>query len=89
MAEVERHLGRSHFAWIGGAGPDAPFYYRIHSPVVLVEFDHLAGVAFANDQPTRRHIHTMVRTPNGNDYARDLLRLHRERSHARPRTGQR
>ena len=79
MAEVERHLDRTHFAWIGGAGGEAVFYYRIHSPVILVEFDHLAGVAFDNDQPTRRHIHTVVRTPNGNDYGRDLLRQHRER----------
>ncbi len=81
MAEVERHLDRTYFAWMGGSGPDAAFYYRIHSPVVLIKFDHLAGVAFDNDQPTRRHIHTVVRTPNGNDYGRDLLRLHRERSH--------
>jgi len=80
MAEVERHLDRTYFAWIGGVGPDAVFYYRIHSPVILIEFDHLAGVAFDNDQPTRRHIHTVVRTPNGNDYGQDLLRLHRERS---------
>ena len=81
MAEVQRHLDRTYFAWIGNADPEAAFYYRIHSPVILVEFDHLAGIAFDNDQPTRRHIHTVVRTPNGNDYGRDLLRQHRERSH--------
>jgi len=81
MAEVEKHLERTYFAWMGGPAADAAFYYRIHSPVILIEFDHLAGVAFDNDQPTRRHIHTVVRTPNGNDYGQDLLRLHRERSH--------
>ncbi|MDH3445105.1 MAG: DUF3500 domain-containing protein, partial [Deltaproteobacteria bacterium] len=26
--------------------------------------------------PTRRHIHTVERTPNGNDYGKDLLRQH-------------
>jgi hypothetical protein len=25
---------------------------------------------------TRHHIHTTVRTPNGNDYGKDLLRQH-------------
>ena len=41
-----------------------------------VEFDHQSGVVFDNDYPTRRHIHTVVRTPNGNDYGKDLLRQH-------------
>lgn len=81
MAEVRRHLDRTYFAWIGGVGEDAVFYYRVHSPVILIEFDHLAGIAFTNTYPTRRHIHTVVRTPNGNDYGKDLLRLHREQAH--------
>ena len=29
-----------------------------------------------NDEPSRNHIHTVVRTPNGNDYGKDLLRQH-------------
>lgn len=81
MAEVRRHLERTYFAWIRGTGPDAVFYYRVHSPVILIEFDHLPGIAFTNNHPTRRHIHTVVRTPNGNDYGRDLLRQHREQAH--------
>jgi hypothetical protein len=28
--------------------------------------------------PTRDHLHTVVRTPNGNDYGQDLLRQHLE-----------
>ncbi|NRP74564.1 hypothetical protein ILFOPFJJ_05486 [Ensifer psoraleae] len=28
--------------------------------------------------PTRGHIHTVVRTPNGNDYGKDLLRQHHD-----------
>ncbi|MGH7123222.1 MAG: DUF3500 domain-containing protein [Stellaceae bacterium] len=86
LEEVRRHLADTWFAWIG-AWDDAvsPFYYRIHSPVVLIEFDHQAPVVFEGDQRTRDHIHTLVRTPNGNDYGADLLRQHHERyDHARP-----
>jgi hypothetical protein len=88
MAEVQRHLGETYFAWMGGYDDESVFYYRIHSPVLLVEFDHLPGIALANDEPSRHHIHTVVRTPNGNDYGKDLLRQHRERfDHAHPAAG--
>jgi Protein of unknown function (DUF3500) len=79
MDEVRRHLDETRFAWIGGTGPDSVFYYRIHSPVVLIEFDHQTPVALRHlerGKPTREHIHTVVRTPNGNDYGKDLLRQH-------------
>jgi len=88
MAEVKRHLQESWFAWIGGMEADSVFYYRIHSPVVLIEFDHqkpanLAQFAKDRNQVTRQHIHCVVRTPNGNDYGKDLLREHyRKHSHA-------
>jgi hypothetical protein len=36
-------------------------------------------VALDNVVPTRYHVHTVVRTPNGGDYGADLLRLHHER----------
>jgi hypothetical protein len=70
--------------WFGGLEEDSLFYYRIHSPVVMIEFDHLAGIALDNDEPARTHIHTVVRTPNGNDYGRDLLRQHYAAFHAYP-----
>ncbi len=77
MAEVQRHLDRTHFAWVGGTDPNGVFYYRIHSPVVLIEFDHQTRVAPIRTQlPAREHIHTVIRTPNGNDYGKDLLRQH-------------
>ena len=76
MREIESQLQRTHFGWIGACNSDAVFYYRIHSPVVLIEFDHQRGVALEADVPTRNHIHTIVRTPNGNDYGKDLLRQH-------------
>jgi hypothetical protein len=79
LDEVKRHVAETHFAWMGGADEDSVFYYRIHSPVILIEFDHQRGIAFDNDAPSRHHIHTVVRTPNGNDYGRDLLRQHHAR----------
>ncbi len=81
MDEVKRHLDNTWFAWIGGTEADSVFYYRIYSPVILIEFDHqrpanLARFSADPKQPTRQHIHVVVRTPNGNDYGKDLLRMH-------------
>jgi hypothetical protein len=84
MAEVKEHLDQTHVAWFGGTADDSTFYYRIHSPVLLIEFDHLRGIALDNDLPARTHIHTVVRTPNGNDYGKDLLRQHYARAHSHP-----
>jgi hypothetical protein len=77
MEEVRAHLSGTYFGWIGEHGPDSVFYYRIHSPVILIEFDHQTPVALKGPrEPGRQHIHAVVRTPNGNDYGKDLLRLH-------------
>lgn len=81
MDEVTRHMDNTYFAWIGGAANDSTFYYRVHSPVILIEFDHqlpanLARFAADPHKPTQQHIHCVVRTPNGNDYGKDLLRQH-------------
>jgi len=79
MDEVRQHLDKTRFAWIGGTRSNSVFYYRIHSPVILIEFDHQTPIALRyleRGQPTREHIHTVVRTPNGNDYGKDLLRQH-------------
>ena len=85
MAEVEAHLDETRFAWVGGTGDDSVFYYRIHSPVILIEFDHQRPVGIRHlvegRAPIRQHIHAVVRTPNGNDYGKDLLRQHYERDH--------
>ena len=85
MDEVRAHLDQTHFAWIGGSDPDAVFYYRIHSPVILIEFDHQrpANTRHLRENPQlpiKDHIHVVVRTPNGNDYGKDLLRQHYERA---------
>lgn len=83
MEEVKDHLDQTYFAWVGGVGREAVFYYRIHSPVILIEFDHERRVApFRSATPTRDHIHAVLRTPNGNDYGKDLLRQHIKQHHS-------
>jgi hypothetical protein len=80
MSEVRKHLNDTWFGWIGSTDAEGVFYYRIQSPVILIEFDHQRPIALARSSiPTRNHIHTMVRTPNGNDYGKDLLRQHHEK----------
>ena len=80
MDEVRTFLDRTWLAWIGDTRPGNVFYYRIHSPVILIEFDHQQPVALRHlmtpGVPNVAHIHTVVRTPNGNDYGKDLLRQH-------------
>ena len=56
--------------------------------MILIEFDHqrpagLRHLAGDPGVPNREHIHTVVRTPNGNDYGKDLLRQHYE-AHPHP-----
>jgi hypothetical protein len=88
MAEVRAHLEDTYFAWIGSTGPESVFYYRVQSPVILIEFDHQVPVALEGPKvPGRRHVHTVVRTPNGNDYGKDLLRQHYERHKSDPAHG--
>ncbi len=73
-----------HFAWMGGTVPGDAFYYRIHGPSVLIEFDHtlnLAGIRDDIREPDINHIHTVLRQP-GLDYGADSLRRHYEESHA-------
>jgi hypothetical protein len=82
MDEVLRHVHNTHFSWRGGVEKDSVFYYRVQSPVIIIEFDHQAGQAFPQfKEHYRDHIHIIVRTPNGNDYGKDLLRQHYLRGH--------
>lgn len=84
MSEVKAHLDDTYFAWRGKTDDDAVFYYRIHSPVVMIEFDHqpYVGVHGQGRGVTRDHIHTMIRTPNGNDYGKSYLQQHLADCHA-------
>jgi hypothetical protein len=76
LKQIAAHLDETWWSWIGAFGDDDPFYYRIQSPVILLEFDNHSGVWLTNTEPAKYHVHTIVRTPNGNDYGRDLVRQH-------------
>ena len=77
LTEVKLHFDRTIFAWIGEFDPVSPFYYRIYSPVIFIEFYHQPGVALPDAGYNRRHAHALVRTPNGNDYGWELLRQYK------------
>ncbi|CAN7174264.1 DUF3500 domain-containing protein [Arthrobacter sp. LjRoot14] len=72
--EIQEHYGESWFSWIGGWEGQEAFYFRLQSPVVLMELDHHTGVFLSNDEPAPFHMHTVLRTPNGNDYGREVVR---------------
>ncbi|WP_431236187.1 DUF3500 domain-containing protein (plasmid) [Mycolicibacterium psychrotolerans] len=74
--QIEAHLDESWVSWIGGVSVDDPFYYKLHSPVLLVEYDNHPGIFLDNDRPEPFHVHTIVRSPNGGDYGKDLLAQH-------------
>ncbi|WAP54891.1 DUF3500 domain-containing protein [Streptomyces sp. S465] len=83
MAEVRGHLDDTYVTWAGGTGDADAFYVRVHSPVVWVEVDcqspgPLAGAYGASQggAPTQKHVHSVIRTPNGNDYGKELIRQH-------------
>ncbi|OQV07485.1 Cupin domain-containing protein [Cladophialophora immunda] len=81
---VRHHLSETYFTWIGGFGDDDPFYYRIQSPVVLIEFDHHTGIYLTNQEPGKYHIHTIRRLPNGGDYGREIIRQWKQK-HQKPK----
>jgi Protein of unknown function (DUF3500) len=74
MREVEEHLDETWLSWIGGHGHGDVFYFRLQSPVLIAELDHHCGVFLDYDTPQPFHIHTVLRTPNGNDYGRSWVR---------------
>ncbi|GAB3192833.1 DUF3500 domain-containing protein [Geodermatophilus arenarius] len=80
LREVEAHLDETWFSWIGGHEPGDVFYYRVQSPVVVAELDHHCGVFLDYDTPQPFHVHTVLRTPHGNDYGRAWVRQWRERA---------
>jgi hypothetical protein len=62
-------MDQLHFAWAGHRKPETgkAHYYRIHSPVILIEYD--------NSQTNANHVHTVVRDLT-NDFGEDALREH-------------
>lgn len=60
------------FAWAGSLKEGVAHYYRIHGPMLLIEFD--------NTQNNANHVHTAVRDLT-NDFAEDILKEHYEMEH--------
>lgn len=75
LKQIQAWYHETYWCWIGGLGPEDPFYYRIQSPVIIVEFDHHSGVFLTNGEPAKFHIHTLLRTPNGGDYGVALRQM--------------
>jgi len=67
MKLVEAGMDETSFAWAGPVSEVEPFYYRIHGPRILIEFD--------NSQGGGNHIHSLWRDPE-NDFGRDDLHRH-------------
>ena len=67
MKLIEDGFGDTRFAWAGPVSEVEPFYYRIHGPRILIEFD--------NTQGGGNHVHSLWRDPL-NDFGRDDLHRH-------------
>lgn len=78
--DVLTHLDETYVSWYGATDGTEPFYMRIHSPVILTELDHHAGVWLSNRLPARFHVHSTLRHPNGNDYGTVYRREWAERT---------
>jgi hypothetical protein len=69
-------LDQLRFGWAGDLTPEVGegkgWYYRIHGPMLLIEYD--------NSQTNANHIHTIVRDLT-NDFGEDLLREHYMKQH--------
>jgi hypothetical protein len=75
LEQCRSHFPATYFSWIGPFASDSAFYFRIQSPVIIVEFDHHSGVFLNNAQPAKFHVHTLMRTPNAGDYGMALRPL--------------
>ncbi|MFF3504752.1 DUF3500 domain-containing protein [Streptomyces sp. NPDC003247] len=49
LKEVEDHLDDTYFYWIGETKDSSAFYYRVHSPVVLIEYDAQSPLAYGEN----------------------------------------
>jgi len=70
--QIKKAAGNLYVAWAGGEQVGQPHYYRIQSPVFLIEYD--------DTQNNANHIHTVWRDFEG-DFGLDLLKEHYQTSH--------
>jgi hypothetical protein len=69
-------LDKIYFTW-AGTRKNEPYYYRIHGPTVIIEFNNQYPPGQSSGPIN--HVHTVFREP-GNDYGEDLLRKHLQES---------
>lgn len=63
MKDIDEGINDTYFVWIGGTTDKDSIYYRVFNPAVWIEFNDEGR---SGGSPN--HIHTIVRSPNGNDY---------------------
>jgi hypothetical protein len=76
LAEVRSHLSGTYVTQAGGTADDSAFYVR--GEVGCQGPGPLAGVYGANqgDGPTQKHVHSVIRTPNGDNYGKEFIGQH-------------
>ena len=72
MDQYRKNQANLFFAWSGGVEKSNPHYYRVQTPVFLIEYD--------DTQNNANHIHSVWRDFNG-DFGLDLLAQHYQASH--------
>jgi hypothetical protein len=72
MEEFRKAGDKLYFAWAGSTKRNEPQYYRVQTPVFLIEFD--------KTQDNANHIHSVWREFTG-DWGGDLLAAHYQASH--------
>lgn len=75
LAQYRKNQANLFFAWSGGIEKGEPHYYRVQTPVFLIEYD--------DTQNNANHIHSVWRDFNG-DFGGDLLAQHYQASHVAP-----
>jgi hypothetical protein len=72
MEQLDKAARNIHFAWAGGTKPGDPHYYRVQTPLFLIEMD--------NTQDKANHVHSVWRDL-ARDFGGDPLRAHYEADH--------
>ena len=72
IAQINEAGRNIHFAWSGGINRGDPHYYRIQTPLFLIELD--------DTQDNANHIHSVWRDIR-DDFGLDLLQQHYQASH--------
>jgi hypothetical protein len=72
LEQYRKSQGNLFFAWAGGIERGQPHYYRVQTPLFLIEYD--------DTQNNANHIHSVWRDFEG-DFGADLLAQHYQASH--------